>query len=176
MKVLILVLSMNDGEHYSQFFETQKETWDSIDVDGFKTFYYFGNCLENKIVNNEIHLTVNESLFTTSKKFIESLKLIKDFDFDETDNTNFNFLDSQLAYSGSATTTISGLDHLEGQTVSVLANGATHPDRTVSGGSITLARSSTKVKVGLKYTSLLQTMRLDAGAQNGTSQAKTKRI
>ncbi len=72
--------------------------------------------------------------------------------------------------------TISGLDHLEGQVVSVLANGATHPDRTVSGGSITLARSSTKVKVGLKYTSLLQTMRLDAGAQNGTSQAKTKRI
>jgi hypothetical protein len=88
MKVLILVLSMNDGEHYSQFFETQKETWDSIDVDGFKTFYYFGNCLENKIVNNEIHLTVNESLFTTSKKFIESLKLIKDFDFDYIIRTN----------------------------------------------------------------------------------------
>ncbi len=40
----------------------------------------------------------------------------------------------------------------------------------------TYQRSSTKVKVGLKYTSLLQTMRLDAGAQNGTSQAKTKRI
>jgi len=116
---------------------------------------------------------IKRTINGVTRRYVE---YINQFDFDETDNTNFNFLDSQLAYSGSATTTITGLDHLEGQTVSVLANGATHPDRTVSGGSITLARSSTKVKVGLKYTSLLQTMRLDAGAQNGTSQAKTKRI
>ena len=116
---------------------------------------------------------IKRTINGVTRRYVE---YINQFDFDETDNTNFNFLDSQLAYSGSATTTISGLDHLEGQIVSVLANGATHPDRTVSGGSITLARSSTKVKVGLKYTSLLQTMRLDAGAQNGTSQAKTKRI
>ena len=39
-----------------------------------------------------------------------------------------------------------------------------------------MERSSTKVKVGLAYTSLLQTMRLDAGSQDGTSQGKTKRI
>jgi len=57
-----------------------------------------------------------------------------------------------------------------------LANGATHPDKTVSSGSITLDRSSTNVKVGLSYSSILQTMRLDAGSQNGTSQGKTKRI
>ena len=37
-------------------------------------------------------------------------------------------------------------------------------------------RSATKVKVGLPYVSLLQTMRIDAGADNGTSQSKTKRI
>jgi hypothetical protein len=108
-----------------------------------------------------------------TKRYVEYLI---HFDFDETDNTSFNFLDSQLAYDGSATTTISGLDHLEGETVSILANGATHPNKTVSSGSITLDRSSTKVKVGLPYTSLLQTMRLDAGSQNGTSQGKTKRI
>ena len=116
---------------------------------------------------------IKRTINGVTRRYVE---YINQFDFDETDNTDFNFLDSQLAYSGSATTTISGLDHLEGQTVSVLANGATHPDRTVSSGSITLARSSTKVKVGLKYTSLLQTMRLDAGSQNGTSQSKTKRI
>ena len=118
-------------------------------------------------------VVIKRTINGVTRRYVE---YINQFDFDQTDNSNFNFLDSQLAYSGSATTTISGLDHLEGQTVSVLANGATHPDRTVSGGSITLARSSTKVKVGLKYTSLLQTMRLDAGSQNGTSQAKTKRI
>ena len=108
-----------------------------------------------------------------TKRYVE---YINNFDFAEADDTSFNFLDSQLAYDGSATLTISGLDHLEGETVSILANGATHPNKTVSSGSITLNRSSTKVKVGLPYTSLLQTMRLDAGSQNGTSQSKTKRI
>ena len=73
-------------------------------------------------------------------------------------------------------TTLSGLSHLEGQTVSILADGSTHPDKTVSSGEITLDRSASKVKVGLSYTSLLQTMRIDAGSQNGTSQSKTKRI
>jgi hypothetical protein len=108
-----------------------------------------------------------------TRRFVE---FINNFDFTETDNTTFNFLDSALAYSGSAVTTISGLDHLEGQTVGILANGATHPDKTVASGSITLDRASTDVKVGLAYKSILQTMRLDAGSQNGTSQGKTKRI
>jgi len=116
---------------------------------------------------------IKRTINGVTRRYVE---YINQFDFTETDNTTFNFLDSQLSYSGSATTTITGLDHLEGQTVSVLANGSTHPDRTVTNGSITLARSSTKVKVGLPYTSILQTMRIDAGSQNGTSQAKTKRI
>jgi len=108
-----------------------------------------------------------------TKRYVE---YIHQYDFDETDDTSFNFLDSQLSYDGSPVTTISGLDHLEGETVSILADGATHPDKTVSSGSITLDRSASKVKVGLSYTSLLQTMRIDAGSQNGTSQSKTKRI
>jgi hypothetical protein len=116
---------------------------------------------------------IKRTIDGVTRRYVEYLN---EFDFDEDDDTSFNFLDSQLAYDGSATTTISNLDHLEGQVVSVLANGSTHPDRTVSNGSITLARSSTKVKVGLPYTSILQTMRIDAGSQNGTSQAKTKRI
>ena len=116
---------------------------------------------------------VKRTIDGATRRYVEYLN---EFDFDEDDDTSFNFLDSQLAYDGSATTTISNLDHLEGQVVSVLADGSAHPDRTVTNGSITLARSSTKVKVGLPYTSILQTMRIDAGSQNGTSQAKTKRI
>ena len=72
--------------------------------------------------------------------------------------------------------TVSGLAHLEGQSVAILADGATHPRKIVSSGSISLDRAAKKVKVGLPYTSLLQTMRIDAGSQNGTSQGKTKRI
>ena len=121
----------------------------------------------------QTYVIIKRTINGATKRYVE---FIHQYDFDETDDTSFNFLDSQLDYSGSAVTTIGGLSHLEGQTVSVLADGATHPDVTVSSGQITLARSATKVKVGLPYTSLLQTMRIDAGAQNGTSQSKTKRI
>lgn len=125
--------------------------------------------------NNEyqVWIIVKRTINGTTKRYVEYLHT---FDFDETDNTDFNFLDSQLVYSGSPVTSISGLSHLEGQTVAILADGATHPRKVVSSGSISLDRSASKVKVGLPYTSLLQTMRLDAGSQDGTSQGKTKRI
>ena len=116
---------------------------------------------------------VKRTINGATKRYVE---FIHQYDFDETDDTSFNFLDSQLSYDGSAVTNISGLAHLEGQTVSVLADGATHPDKVVNSGAIVLERAASKVKVGLSYTSLLQTMRIDAGAQNGTSQSKTKRI
>ena len=53
---------------------------------------------------------------------------------------------------------ISGLDHLEGKTVSILADAAVHPQRVVSSGSITLERASSVVHVGLEYESDLQSM------------------
>ena len=121
----------------------------------------------------QVWVIIKRTINGVTKRYVEYLHK---FDFDETDDTSFNYLDSQLAYNGSATTTISGLDHLEGETVSILADGSTHPNKVVSSGGITLDRSSTKVKVGLPYVSLLQTMRIDAGANNGTSQSKTKRI
>jgi len=116
---------------------------------------------------------VKRTINGATKRYIE---YIHEYDFDETDDTSFNFLDSQLSYDGSAASTISGLAHLEGQTVSILANGAAHPNKVVSSGEVVLERSATKVKIGLPYISLLQTMRIDAGSQNGTSQSKTKRI
>jgi len=116
---------------------------------------------------------VKRTINGATKRYIE---YIHEYNFDETDDTSFNFLDSQLSYDGSAASTISGLAHLEGQTVSILANGAAHPNKVVSSGEVVLERSATKVKIGLPYTSLLQTMRIDAGSQNGTSQSKTKRI
>lgn len=73
-------------------------------------------------------------------------------------------------------TSITGLSHLEGQVVSVLADGATHPDRTVSAGAITLQEGSSKVQVGLRCRARIKTMRLNAGAADGTSQGKTARI
>ena len=120
----------------------------------------------------QVWVIVKRTVNGSTRRYVEYLNI---FDFDETDNTSFNFLDSALSYSGTAATTFTGLDHLEGQTVAILADGATHPDKPVSSGSVVLDRSATNVKMGLAYHSILKTMRIDAGSQDGTSQGKTKR-
>lgn len=119
---------------------------------------------------DDLYLVVKRTVNGSTRRYVEYLT---DYDFGDSISDAF-FIDSGLLYSGSAVTTISGLDHLEGQSVSILADGATHPDKTVSGGSITLERSATKVQVGLSYTSLLQTMRVEAGAAEGVAQGQTK--
>lgn len=85
------------------------------------------------------------------------------------------YLDASLSYDGAPATTISGIDHLEGETVGVVVDGATHPDRVVASGAITLQVAASVVHVGLKYRPRLKTMRLEAGAANGTAQGKIKR-
>ena len=96
------------------------------------------------------------------------------FDFSE-DLTAFHFVDSGLAYSGDNTTSLTGLDHLEGEQVAVVGDGAAQNNKTISSGAITIDTASEEAKVGLLYSSDLQTMRLDEGYTE-TSQTKTKRI
>ena len=129
--------------------------------------------ISGTLTEDELWVIVKRTINGATKRYVECFS---SFDFDETDATSFRFLDSHLTYSGSATTTLSGLSHLEGQTVSILADGSVHADKTVSSGSITLDRSVTKAVVGLSYDSVLQTMRIEGGAAEGTSQGKTKRI
>lgn len=95
-------------------------------------------------------------------------------DHDE-NQEDWKYSDFCASYTGVATTTITGLDYLEGLEVWVLTNGARHPNRTVSGGSITLQVSSTKVVVGLPCDGWLETMNLETGGQSATSHGKVKR-
>lgn len=129
--------------------------------------------ISGSLTEDEVWVIVKRTINGATKRYVECFA---NFDFDETDATDFRFLDSHLTYDGAATTTLTGLTHLEGQTVSILADGATHADKTVSSGSITLDRSTEKAVVGLSYDSILQTMRIEGGAAEGTSQGKTKRI
>lgn len=87
------------------------------------------------------------------------------------------FVDSAITYDGSAATTITGLWHLIGQTVSILADGAVIADQEVSStGTITLTTAAAKVHIGLPYTSVLETLDIEAGTAQGTAQGKQKRI
>ena len=94
---------------------------------------------------------------------------------DPVDGDDF-FVDSGVRFSGASSTVISGGAHLEGETVQILADGAVLPSQVVVNGSITLETPATKVNYGLGYMSELETMRLEAGSANGTSQGKIKRI
>lgn len=121
---------------------------------------------------DDTYLVVKRTIGGATKRYIE---YFSSFDFGSDVEDAF-FVDSGLSYSGSSVTSISGLDHLEGQSVSILANGATHPDKTVSSGAISLDFAVTKAHIGLNYSSTLQTMRIEAGGTEGTAQGKTKRI
>lgn len=72
--------------------------------------------------------------------------------------------------------TVSGLTHLEAETVGVVVDGAVHPDRTVSSGSITLDVQASVVHVGVKYRGFLRSMNLEVGGVNGPAQTKFKNI
>jgi hypothetical protein len=69
------------------------------------------------------------------------------------------------------TNSLAGLDHLNGETVKVLADGSVLSDKTVSGGSITLHATTVYgiASAGLAYTYTIETLPLEiAGGQRGS--------
>lgn len=121
---------------------------------------------------DEVWLIVKRTIDGNTKRYIEYITQR----FDDDDTEDAFFVDCGLTYSGAAADVISGLDHLEGQTVQILADGAVHPNRVVTSGDVTLNAEYSKVHIGLGYNSDIKTLRLEAGSADGTSQGKTKRI
>lgn len=71
---------------------------------------------------------------------------------------------------------ISGLEHLEGQRVQILADGAVQSPKIVNNGSIILDLDAFYIIAGLGYVSYISTMPFEAGSQNGTAVGKRKRV
>jgi len=84
------------------------------------------------------------------------------------DQADAFFVDCGTTYSGVPADVISGLGHLEGKTVSILADGAVHPQRVVTGGSITLDIEASTVQIGLPIEADLQTLPLAVQLQDGS--------
>jgi hypothetical protein len=74
------------------------------------------------------------------------------------------YVDSGLSYNGSPATVISGLDHLEGEEVAILADGYTVDNQIVSSGTITLTRAASKIHVGLPYTPVIELLDIDTAS------------
>lgn len=92
------------------------------------------------------------------------------------DQADAFFVDSGLSYSGATTTAITGLWHLEGKEVAVLADGAVMDGLTVLNGSITLPAAASKVHVGLPYTAEMQTLPLSYQNDEAFGQGVVKNV
>ena len=82
-----------------------------------------------------------------------------------------------LTYDSTATASLSGLDHLTGETATILGDGSVYANQTVTSGSVSsLSPTVTKATVGLPYTSTMKTLRPEQGGDDGSAQGRTKRI
>jgi hypothetical protein len=122
---------------------------------------------------DDLWLIVRRTINGATTRYIEYMQ--PEYESGDAQEDSF-YVDSGLTYIGAATDTLSGFDHLEGETLDVLADGAAHPQVVVSSGTIELQRLSSVVHAGLPCPAKLATMRINAGSADGTAQGKTKRI
>jgi hypothetical protein len=122
---------------------------------------------------DEVWLSVQRTVSGQTVRYIE---VFHPAFADDASKEDAKFVDAMLTYSGSSTSTISGLWHLRGETVKVLNNGSVETATVSSTGRVTLARATTKAHIGLPYTAILETEDFEAGAQAGTAQSRAKRI
>ena len=128
-------------------------------------------CIDGDTDEDQVWVIVNRYINGATKRYVE---YFTPFEFNK-DLTAFHYLDSGLAYSGGETSSLSGLTHLEGEVVDIIGEGSVQTSKSVSSGAISLDTAIEEAKVGLLYSSDLQTMRLDEGYTE-TTQTKTKRV
>jgi hypothetical protein len=119
---------------------------------------------------DEIWVVVKRTIGGTDYRYIEQ------FQTPQWDNLEDAFyVDSGLTYDSISTNTVSGLDHLEGESVVAMGDGSALSPVTVSGGSVEFSESFNKYHIGLPYTAKLEPMDIEIGAQAGASQSKLKK-
>ena len=114
-----------------------------------------------------LYLIVRREIGGVTRRFVERMD---DRRFTKAEDAYF--VDCGITYRGAPATTITGLDHLEGEAVIALADGNVVEGLTVTGGAVELGRAASVVHVGLPFTSEIETLPpavdlQDAGAARG---------
>ncbi len=129
-------------------------------------------CVVTENNDDRLYVIVEREINGEKKQYIECMN---DMLFD--DLPNAFFVDSGLTGEfDEPVATISGLDHLEGKTVSILGDGAVFPQEIVRDGSIVLETPVRKVVVGLPIHSVFQTLPLLDQIDSGYGSARPKNI
>lgn len=116
------------------------------------------------------------TLITEETETVRYVEVLQPAFRDDARKDDAFFVDSGLTYAGDSTQTISGLWHLRGQEVAVLSNGNVETATVSDRGRLSLSRETTKCHIGYGFTAELETEDIEAGAQGGTAQSRTKRI
>jgi len=141
--------------------------WHQHDTDGA-----FESCCVVAEGNEDVlYVVVKRTINGSQVRYIERMKTR----LFATQSDAF-FVDAGLTYDGAAATTISGLSHLEGKTVNILADGAVHPQRVVTGGAITLNQAASKVHIGLPITADINTLPVTMYTDGAFSQGRVKNV
>ncbi|MEZ2329962.1 hypothetical protein AB6802_09575 [Mesorhizobium sp. RCC_202] len=121
-----------------------------------------------------VWLIVKRTIGGVTRRYIEMMQA----PFEYGDLGDAFAVDCGLAYSGAAVGTVSGLTHLNGQTVDVLADSKVYKGLTVGSGQITLPAGATAAKwqVGLPFQSEADTLELDVGGQDGSLIGRRKKV
>jgi hypothetical protein len=126
-------------------------------------------------IGSKLYLIVKRIINGQTKRYVEVLTetFRKGDDIKEA-----FFLDSGVTVrrTTTPTTTITGLNHLEGETVAILADGGIVPERKVISGKIELDDPASIINVGLPYVSLMETIDLELPLPDGSARGRTKRI
>lgn len=112
---------------------------------------------------------LNDGNFTVANKTLNTFELA------DINGTSYGTYVSG-GYVRKLVSQVTGLNHLEGETLSILADGAVQPNKVVSAGKVDLSVRAATVQVGYGYNSDGQQLRLEAGARDGTSLGKKRRM
>lgn len=142
--------------------------WHRHDTDG----KVLSVCSIQGAARNELWLLVERTVGGAAKRYVERMEA----SVPSQDPKDQIYLDSSLTYTGAAVSEVSGLSHLEGRTVTAVANGLVEKGLVVTAGKITLSAPATKIHVGLPYVADLELPDADFQAQDGSVQGRKKRL
>ena len=122
--------------------------------------------------HNQLWIVVKRTVNSSTVRYVEYMDRF--YDSGELNSDDAHYVDSGIYTTGSGVTNLTGLNHLEGQTVRILADSALQNDATVSSGAIAISASD-KIHAGLGYDSYVTTLDLALGPQ-GTLVGNRKKI
>ena len=126
---------------------------------------------------DEVWFSVNRNVNGVNVKYIERFRTDFRETFEAETKASWWYLDCATRVTNSPeSTAVAGLDHLEGEEVDILADGAVSPARTVASGAITLQEAAGTILCGLSYTSTLQPMKMEMQLRNGSTKGKKKKV